>query len=268
MPTLINVLRLFLLKGLIKFLWNRISKVALYLFKTASNALIRRLQASENSSGDIEGMMSDYAELLSQAHHDGVSPFILASRAIQYALELGRAGVAMKINNLTFAITVFAEGLDLIKDYDGNSFNHSQIDGFLRLRNSGAVIVKLNHLGQITTWGREAEKLFGFGAQEVLKKVATDSFIPAQDQGISVLQWLLESLYQQPRLFLLNTNLNVTATGEEFWVFWINLPIHSNGQVSEIMCIGIKLNSPIPMRFLIWSWRLSQHCLVQSCYKH
>lgn len=266
MSVLANALRLLLVNGLIKLVWNRVSKITKLLIKKLIHECIRRLQSSERYSGDIEGMISDYAELLSQARSKGVSPFILGLRVTQYAFELGRAVLEIKANHICFTVKLFAESLALIHDYNGNNFSHDQIDVFSRLRSHGAVIIRLDATGRIVSWGSEAEKLFKFKQQDVLQKIATESIIPKQQCcGVPLLQWLLEGFCKTPKLFLLNMNPNITATGEHVWMFWINLPVHQHGQTTRIMCIGIKLENPLPMRFLIWFWRLLQHEFVQPC---
>lgn len=264
MRFLLTIFRLFLINKCIALLWKYVSELAKRLAKKSIDAFVRHLQSSENYSGDIEGMLSDYAELLEQARNQGVSSFDLALKVTWYSSEIANAALLMEVDNLKFSLKLFVEGLALTNQYSGH-FNPKQTEALLRLRDEGAVMIRMDYGGRVLTWGREAEKLFEFKSKDVLQRSATDSFVPDDSHpNSSIFQNLLEGLREKNHLFRLNTNQNITATGEQFWMFWINLPIQRNNQLTEIMCIGVRLRAAYPMRALIWCWRLIQQHRSES----
>ncbi|NJN86098.1 MAG: hypothetical protein HC881_06985 [Leptolyngbyaceae cyanobacterium SL_7_1] len=115
-------------------------------------------------------------------------------------------------------------------------------------KRSVQVALKLSPTGEIVGWGRSAEALFRYTADEVVGEAAIGTFIPEIETGGRTLSELMGNVYASPEYYSLNVNENQDSRGNRFWMFWVNLPDYSDvGNLSEISCVGFKIDDPYTM---------------------
>ena len=201
----------------------------------------------------MEAAIETYIELLRHEQRQGASNLLILLKSIGCFFQLGRIGLQLWVNDLLYPFTVFQRCAVLVAGFDGS------LDvSFRRMRHliddlGGAYLV-LDRRGRVQHWDQSAQELFLFKPKQVMQRVATTSFIPAQETGGRSLLLFLPELCQTPDRYGLNLNENITANAKRMWIFWVNLPVYKRGRLVQIHCLGFNVAAPKLLRALIWLW--------------
>lgn len=121
------------------------------------------------------------------------------------------------------------------------------------------VEVMLNSNAQIIGWSEGATAVFGFEADDVLGRAATECFIPTTETSGRSLADLIHNLCLAPDQYSLNLNKNRDQAGVRYWMIWANVPVYSpDGELIETRFRGIKIADPGLMQYLLLRWKIGK----------
>lgn len=108
------------------------------------------------------------------------------------------------------------------------------------LENANAIILRLSPVGVVTYFNEVAERVFGFGADEVIGKLITETIVPpVESVSERDLAKLIAAILEHPEVHADNENENLTRDGRRIWVRWFNRAILSrDGRFEGVLCIG------------------------------
>ena len=107
------------------------------------------------------------------------------------------------------------------------------------VENANSIILRRNIKGNITFFNEFAQKLFGYGQDEILGRNILETILPDTKGKKRELEILSEILQQDPERQAVSEEENMLRGGESVWVAWTYKPIFdSDGQLTEILCIG------------------------------
>ncbi|MBI4779713.1 MAG: PAS domain-containing protein [Oscillatoriophycideae cyanobacterium NC_groundwater_1537_Pr4_S-0.65um_50_18] len=253
----------------------RLDYPSAWLLKSLENIVKRWLHSVRDTASPlyhdyIEGMLSDYAEVrkkwrdekkygdLRVAWHSlswggqifwGV--FRLNIHRIRRGLSLLFFAVEQHFVLTQASATLSLKGL-IIKEVF--SWLH-QVTGSVGIQ-VDTIEVMLSPTAQIIGWSDGAASVFGFHADDVMGKVATDCFIPEVETSGRSLTDLIRNICSCPHLYSLNINENQNQEGIRYWLLWANVPVFDKaGELIEIRCRGIKVEDPLFMQSLLLRWQ-------------
>ncbi|MCX5855515.1 MAG: PAS domain S-box protein [Deltaproteobacteria bacterium] len=107
------------------------------------------------------------------------------------------------------------------------------------VENANSIILRMDHVGNVTFFNEFAQRFFGYSEEEILGNNVVGTIVPEVESTGRDLRWLIEDIGLNPDRYVNNTNENMRRNGERVWVAWTNKPVYDDkGQVIEILCIG------------------------------
>lgn len=218
----------------------------------------------------IEGMLAEYAYESSQWYQQGMSNVKVLLLLLPKSIDACRGICCLTIERYLEAIRLLLhandEFLTLLETVDASPVSTLRLKKLFRLLHHltgnikypvTKVRIRLSPIAQITHWDAKAETLFGWTAQDVLGKEAVGMFVPQIESGTGrAMASYLQDICQFRDDFSLNVNENQNAQGKCFSMFWVNVPlIDSSGDISELLCVGMKTDDPELMRKVVKVWR-------------
>ncbi|MBV8935837.1 MAG: PAS domain-containing protein [Alphaproteobacteria bacterium] len=151
------------------------------------------------------------------------------SRALAVALLLIVAPVPIQ----TFAKDLLAAGEQQKQDEpDRCKFLMDKVN---------SIILSLNAEGKITFLNHYGRNFFGYSNDEILGKPMLGTLTPpAGFQGRDLTAFLAE-LVRDPNRYAYSVNMNMLRDGTPVWIFWANKGIYDQGQVQEVLRVGLDI---------------------------
>ncbi|MCU0581997.1 MAG: transporter substrate-binding domain-containing protein, partial [Syntrophales bacterium] len=107
------------------------------------------------------------------------------------------------------------------------------------VEHANSVILRMDKEGQILFLNEFALRFFGFRNEEVIGRNVIGTIVPEQETTGRDLATMIKDIAVNPDIYANNENENMRSNGERVWIVWTNKPVYnSNGEVSEILCIG------------------------------
>ncbi len=107
------------------------------------------------------------------------------------------------------------------------------------MEHANSVILRMDKEGQILYLNEFALRFFGFRNEEVIGRNVIGTIVPEQQKSGRDPATMIKDIAANPDIYANNENENTRSNGERVWIAWTNKPVYnSNGEVSEILCIG------------------------------
>ena len=114
---------------------------------------------------------------------------------------------------------------------------------FMHLENSPLAVVEWNNDYVVTRWSKEAERLFGYGAQEVLGRRIEDLHLIYPDD-IPVVGRTMERLNSGQERTVVSENRNITKDGRMIHCVWHNSVLTDPaGKMSSVMSLVLDVTA-------------------------
>jgi PAS domain S-box-containing protein len=105
-----------------------------------------------------------------------------------------------------------------------------------------AIILSLDHEGEIGFVNHYGEEFFGYSAKEIIGKPMLGTLTPATGFEDRDLTSFLDGLKRDPNRFAFSVNQNILRNGQKVWIFWANKGIYDDqGQVKEVLRVGLDI---------------------------
>jgi len=107
------------------------------------------------------------------------------------------------------------------------------------MEHANSVILRMDKEGQILYLNEFALRFFGFRDEEVIGRNVIGTIVPEQQKCGRDPATMIKDIAANPDIYANNEIENIRSNGERVWIAWTNKPVYnSNGEVSEILCIG------------------------------
>lgn len=107
------------------------------------------------------------------------------------------------------------------------------------VQNANSIILRMDVNGRITFFNEFAQSFFGYTEEEILGQNMVGTIVPEQESTGRDLKTMIYDIIRNPNKYGNSENENIRRDGKRVWIAWANRPIYdSNGNVSEILCIG------------------------------
>ncbi len=107
------------------------------------------------------------------------------------------------------------------------------------VEHANSIILRMTRDGVITFINEYGQRLFGFGAEELVGRPVVGTIVPDAEDGGRDLRALLQNICADPDRYRLNVNENVCRDGRRIWVAWTNRAVLDEaGSLAGVFCVG------------------------------
>ncbi len=112
--------------------------------------------------------------------------------------------------------------------------------------NARSIIIQVNTSGMVTFMNEFGLSFFGFGSDEILGRLVSETIVPRVESTGRDLKPMLEEIFSDPDRYSININENVKKNGERVWIEWYNKSLHDDdGNRIGHMAIGIDITGRV-----------------------
>ncbi len=182
-------------------------------------------QANEIACKDAEviasGMVTTFEETIRQPH--GEERHLLTTKGPIFDEEgkiSGLFGIARDVTEIRRAQSQLRQNAERINAH---------------IENSPLALVAWDRDLNVTQWGGEAERMFGWSASETLHKPLMDLNM-VFEEDIPLVQQAMEKIRRAESKYVINTNRNYTRDGNVLHCVWYNTVLRDeNGDISSVL---------------------------------
>ncbi len=107
------------------------------------------------------------------------------------------------------------------------------------VESANSIILRWNSQGCVTFLNLFGQRFFGYSFDEIIGKHVIGTIVPVTDSAGRDLQYLMQKICLDTKIFEQNVNENMRRNGERVWISWTNkVVLDTKGQVVEILSIG------------------------------
>lgn len=107
------------------------------------------------------------------------------------------------------------------------------------VESANSIILRWNSQGCVTFLNLFGQQFFGYSFDEIIGKHVIGTIVPVTDSAGRDLQYLMQKICLDTKIFEQNVNENMRRNGERVWISWTNkVVLDTKGQVVEILSIG------------------------------
>lgn len=104
---------------------------------------------------------------------------------------------------------------------------------------ANSIILRMDINGRITFFNEFAQSFFGYSQEELLGKKAIGTIVPKVDTTGTNIEDKIFAICSSPEITPTSNNENMRKDGSRVWVHWTNSPVYQNGELVEILCVGM-----------------------------